>query len=57
MRTSHHDFHLVYQAGDNVESLSNGQLSFLKRESIKTLENGFDFILSQEFLRIFFCNT
>jgi hypothetical protein len=57
MRTSHHDFHLIYQAGDNVESLSNGQLSLLEREPIETLENGFDFVLPQKFLHIFFCIT
>jgi hypothetical protein len=56
MRTFHHDFHFFDQIRDNIKSLSNGHLRLLEGESIDALEDGFDLILSQEILDVFFCN-
>jgi hypothetical protein len=57
MRTLHHCFHVIDQTTDDIESLNNGHLRLLEGESIKPLEDCFNFILSQKFLRIFFYNT
>jgi hypothetical protein len=56
MRTFHHDLHLFDQIRDNVKSLGNRHLRLLEGESVDTLEDGFDLILSQEILGVFFCN-
>ena len=37
----------------HIERLGNGQLRFLKGESIQPLKNRFDVFLSQQFLCIF----
>lgn len=56
MHTLHHGLHVIDQTTDDIESLSNGHLRLLEGESIKPLEDCFNFVLSQEFLRIFFCD-
>jgi len=46
MRTFHHDLHFINQIIHNVKSLSDGCLRLLVGESIKSLEDTFNFFFS-----------
>jgi len=56
MRTFHYRLHVVDQAINSIESLSNGQLGLLERQSIQTLKNCFNVLLPQKLSCIFLCN-